>query len=167
MRAVRLTIVLLIVSPIFMLALSESRLARQPFAQVTAAPGPVPLTPPAAPGQPQRADCAADATSLPMHLLGARHMDRMVRQRIVVELSSRATIRARAMRQFSTERERTVTVHRDAGNYDQPAEADYLQRHRLHATRPSRNLGGTIRTAPTLEHNAADHRMLAMRLQLR
>ena len=53
MRAVRLTIVLLIVSPIFMLALSESRLARQPFAQVTAAPGPVPLTPPAAPGQPQ------------------------------------------------------------------------------------------------------------------
>jgi len=35
-----------------MLALSESRLARQPFAQVTAAPGPVPLTPPIAPGQP-------------------------------------------------------------------------------------------------------------------
>ena len=53
MRAVRLTIVLLIVSTIFMLALSDSRLARQPFAQVTAAPGPVPLTPPAAPGQPQ------------------------------------------------------------------------------------------------------------------
>jgi hypothetical protein len=53
MRAVRLTIVLLIVSLIFMLALSDSRLARQPFAQVTAAPGPVPLTPPAAPGQPQ------------------------------------------------------------------------------------------------------------------
>jgi hypothetical protein len=53
MRAVRLTIVLLIVCPIFMLALSESKLARQPFAQVTAAPGPVPLTPPAAPGQPQ------------------------------------------------------------------------------------------------------------------
>ena len=53
MRAVRLTIVLLIVSMIFMLALSDSRLARQPFAQVTAAPGPVPLTPPAAPGQPQ------------------------------------------------------------------------------------------------------------------
>ena len=53
MRAVRLTIVLLIVSTIFMLALGDSRLARQPFAQVTAAPGPVPLTPPAAPGQPQ------------------------------------------------------------------------------------------------------------------
>lgn len=53
MRAVRLAVVLLIVSPIFMLALSDSRLARQPFAQVTAAPGPVPLTPPAAPGQPQ------------------------------------------------------------------------------------------------------------------
>jgi hypothetical protein len=53
MRAVRLTIVLLIVSPIFMLALSESKLARQPFAQVTAAPGPVPLTAPVAPGQPQ------------------------------------------------------------------------------------------------------------------
>jgi len=36
-----------------MLALSESRLARQPFAQITAAPGPVPLTAPVAPGQPQ------------------------------------------------------------------------------------------------------------------
>jgi hypothetical protein len=36
-----------------MLVLSDSRLARQPFAQVTAAPGPVPLTAPVAPGQPQ------------------------------------------------------------------------------------------------------------------
>jgi hypothetical protein len=36
-----------------MLALSESKLARQPFAQVTVAPGPVPLTAPVAPGQPQ------------------------------------------------------------------------------------------------------------------
>jgi hypothetical protein len=53
MRAVRLVIAILIVSPILMLAFSESRLARQPFAQITAAPGPVPLTAPAAPGQPQ------------------------------------------------------------------------------------------------------------------
>lgn len=53
MRAVRLVIAVLIVSPILMLALSESRLSRQPFAQVTAAPGPVPLTAPVAPGQPQ------------------------------------------------------------------------------------------------------------------
>lgn len=53
MRAVRLVIAVLIVSPILMLALSESRLARQPFAQITAAPGPVPLTAPVAPGQPQ------------------------------------------------------------------------------------------------------------------
>jgi len=53
MRAVRLGIVVLILSPMIMLALSESRLARQPFAQVTAAPGPVPLTAPVAPGQPQ------------------------------------------------------------------------------------------------------------------
>ena len=53
MRAVRITITLLIASMIFMLALSDSRLSRQPFAQVTAAPGPVPLTAPAAPGQPQ------------------------------------------------------------------------------------------------------------------
>jgi hypothetical protein len=36
-----------------MLALSESRLSRQPFAQITAAPGPAPLTAPVAPGQPQ------------------------------------------------------------------------------------------------------------------
>ena len=53
MRAVRLTIVLLVVSMVLVLALSDSRLSRQPFAQVTAAPGPVPLTAPAAPGQPQ------------------------------------------------------------------------------------------------------------------
>lgn len=53
MRAVRLTIVLLIVSMVLVLALSDSRLARQPFAQITAAPGPVPLTAPVAPGQPQ------------------------------------------------------------------------------------------------------------------
>ncbi len=53
MRAVRLVIAILIVSPILMLALSESRLSRQPFAQITAAPGPAPLTAPVAPGQPQ------------------------------------------------------------------------------------------------------------------
>jgi hypothetical protein len=53
MRAVRLLVVVLIVSTILMLALSDSRLSTQPFAQVTAAPGPVPLTAPAAPGQPQ------------------------------------------------------------------------------------------------------------------
>lgn len=53
MRGLRLAIVVLIVSPILLLALSDSRLARQPFAQVTAAPGPVPLTAPVAPGQPQ------------------------------------------------------------------------------------------------------------------
>ena len=53
MRAVRLVIALLIVLPIMLLALSEPRLSRQPFAQITAAPGPVPLTAPAAPGQPR------------------------------------------------------------------------------------------------------------------
>jgi len=53
MRAARLLFAVLIVSPILILALSESRLSRQPFAQVTAAPGPVPLTAPVAPGQPQ------------------------------------------------------------------------------------------------------------------
>lgn len=53
MRGFRLLAVVLILSPIMMLALSESKLARQPFAQVTAAPGPVPLTAPVAPGQPQ------------------------------------------------------------------------------------------------------------------
>ena len=53
MRAVRLIFAVLIVSPILVLALGESRLSRQPFAQVTAAPGPVTLTAPVAPGQPQ------------------------------------------------------------------------------------------------------------------
>ena len=54
MRGFRLLLVVLILSPIIMLALSESKLTRQPFAQVTAAPGPVPLTAPVAPGQPLR-----------------------------------------------------------------------------------------------------------------
>ena len=53
MRAVKFLIAILIVSPIMILALGEPRLSRQPFAQVTAAPGPVPLTAPVAPGQPQ------------------------------------------------------------------------------------------------------------------
>jgi hypothetical protein len=55
MRAVRfrLAITVLIVSPFLILALSESKLARQPFAQVTAAPGPVVVPAPFAPGAPQ------------------------------------------------------------------------------------------------------------------
>lgn len=52
MRAIRLTIALLILSPIFLLAISESRLGVRLLAQVTTLPGPAPLTPPAAPGQP-------------------------------------------------------------------------------------------------------------------
>jgi hypothetical protein len=53
MRAVKFLIAILIVSPILILALGEPRLSRQPFAQITAAPGPVTLTAPVAPGQPQ------------------------------------------------------------------------------------------------------------------
>ena len=55
MRAVRLRllITILIVSPFLILALSDSKLARQPFAQVTAAPGPVVVPAPFAPGAPQ------------------------------------------------------------------------------------------------------------------
>ncbi len=52
MRAIRITIALLILSPIFLLAISESRLGVRVLAQVTTLPGPAPLTPPAAPGQP-------------------------------------------------------------------------------------------------------------------
>ncbi len=52
MRAIRITIALLILSPIFLLAISESRLSVRVLAQVTTLPGPAPLTPPAAPGQP-------------------------------------------------------------------------------------------------------------------
>lgn len=52
MRTFRRTIALLILSPIFLLAISESRLGVRVLAQVPAVPGPVPLTPPAAPGQP-------------------------------------------------------------------------------------------------------------------
>lgn len=53
MRVVRLIVVVLIVSPFLMLALTDSKFCGQPFAQITAAPGPAPLTAPAAPGQPQ------------------------------------------------------------------------------------------------------------------
>jgi len=55
MRTVRLrlAITVLIVSPFLILALSDSKLARQPFAQVTAAPGPVVVPAPFAPGAPQ------------------------------------------------------------------------------------------------------------------
>lgn len=53
MRAVRLAIVIPLLSAIFVLAVGESRLGQQPHAQVTAATGPAPLTAPAAPGRPQ------------------------------------------------------------------------------------------------------------------
>jgi hypothetical protein len=53
MRALRLVIAVLVVSPILILAFTDSKFARQPCAQVTAAPGPVTLTAPVAPGQPQ------------------------------------------------------------------------------------------------------------------
>jgi hypothetical protein len=53
MRGFRLLLVVLILSPIIVLALSESKLTRQPFAQVTAAPGPVVVPAPFAPGAPQ------------------------------------------------------------------------------------------------------------------
>ena len=53
MRAVRLVIAVLIVCPILILAFTDSKFTRQPCAQVTAAPGPVTLTAPVAPGQPQ------------------------------------------------------------------------------------------------------------------
>jgi hypothetical protein len=52
MRSVRLTIALIILSPIFLLAFAESTRRPQLLAQVTAQPGPAPLTQPAAPGQP-------------------------------------------------------------------------------------------------------------------
>ncbi len=52
MRAIRRAIALLILSPIFLLAISESSVGVQLLAQVTGQPGPAPLTPPAAPGQP-------------------------------------------------------------------------------------------------------------------
>jgi hypothetical protein len=53
MRVVRLLIAVLIASPLIVLALSTSRFSQQPFAQITAAPGPAPVTAPVAPGQPQ------------------------------------------------------------------------------------------------------------------
>ncbi len=52
MRAIRRAIALLILSPIFLLAISESSLGVRVLAQVTGQPGRAPLTPPAAPGQP-------------------------------------------------------------------------------------------------------------------
>jgi hypothetical protein len=71
------------------------------------------------------------------------------------------------MRQLSLERKRTIGVHHDAGNLVDPGKAANLQRHRVHATHPGANFGGTIRTPTTLERNAADDRVLPMRLQLR
>lgn len=53
MRAVRLTIALLIMSPIFIVAIDESSRTPRLLAQVTALPGPAPLTAPVAPGQPR------------------------------------------------------------------------------------------------------------------
>ena len=52
MRAIRLASALVILSAIVVLALGEFRAGSRLMAQVSAQPGPAPLTPPAAPGQP-------------------------------------------------------------------------------------------------------------------
>jgi hypothetical protein len=52
MRAIRLTSALLILSATVVLALGELTASSRLMAQVSAQPGPAPLTPPAAPGQP-------------------------------------------------------------------------------------------------------------------
>jgi hypothetical protein len=52
MRIIRLTIAVMIFSPIFVIAFGESSLGPRLLAQATPQPGPAPLTAPAAPGQP-------------------------------------------------------------------------------------------------------------------
>ena len=129
MRAVRITFALLIVSTIVMLALSDSRFSPQPFAQVTAAPGPVPLTAPAAPGQPRAfstigalpALAPAPGTGSPPRRPRCRRRESFdaparhpatwtewAGSRLLVELHSRAPVRARAVRQLLAELEPAV-----------------------------------------------------------
>ena len=170
-----------------MLALSESKLARQPFAQVTAAPGPVTLTAPVAPGQPQAfstigalpslaaapgtvplasCDRRADAARISMHLWGAGNLDRVGGRRLVVQLCSREPVRARPVRQLPAERERAVAVHTARG-IDGAATADestmataFTQRSQV-ATSVGQNV-----VSAALVGIAADQPMHAMRVQL-
>ena len=187
MRAVRLIFAVLIVSPILVLALSESRLSRQPFAQVTAAPGPVTLTAPVAPGQPQAfstigalpalaaapgtvpawsCDRGADAARISMHLFGAGNLDRVGGRRLVVQLCSREPIRARPVRQLPAERERAVAVHTARGDPPRAATAADLQRDGVHAAHAGGNFGRRERPPAALAGTAFDQSMLAMRVQL-
>src|ERR1700719_4257991 len=103
-----------------------------------------------------------------MHLLGARHLDRMGRQCLVVELHSRAAVRARAVRQLLAERERAVGVHTASiGQLARWAKANDLQRHRFYSARSGLNLSRTIVHPATLSDIAVHKPMLLMRLQLK
>ena len=134
MRAVRLVIAVLIVSPILMLAFSESRMSRQPFAQDrgtgTRATDCTRGSRSAAALRDDRnaadtragagnfacgCDRGADAARISMHLFGAGNLDRVVGRGLVVELCSCEAVCARAVRQLLAERERAVAVHTTGG----------------------------------------------------
>ena len=187
MRAVRLVIAVLIVSPILILAFTDSKFARQPCAQVTAAPGPVTLTAPVAPGQPQAfstigalpalaagarhrparsGERCRDAARISMHLFDAGDLDRVGRRRLVVQLFSCEPIGEVAMRQLHPEREPAVGVHSARGIRPEPATADDLQWRGLHAARTGGNFGGTILSRAALAGSDTKYAVHAMRVQL-
>ena len=176
MRAVRLVIAVLIVSPIIVLALSESRFSRQPFAQVTAAPGPVPLTAPAAPGQPQAfstigalpALAPAPGTHACSEFASAAPTPRAFRCTCsapgtwtewagVVSSSSYVLASQSARGQcanYLLNANAPSPYIPPAGIHGEPAKANDLQRHGVHAARAGGNLGGTISAPATLAGSA-------------
>ena len=188
MRAVRLVIAVLIVSPILMLALSESRLSRQPFAQVTAAPGPVPLTAPVAPGQPQAFSTigALPALAPAPGILSAAAASVAPTPRAfrctcsapgiwtewagVVSSSSYVLASQSASTQCANyilnENAPSAYIPPE-GSTREPAKADALQRRGVHAARDGVDLGGTVVSPATLDGSAGADPVYAMRLQLK
>ncbi len=108
----------------------------------------------------------ADATRISMHLFGAGNVDRVGRPRLVVELHSGAAVRARAVRELPAERKRAVGIHPARRIHGEPATANNLQWHGVHAARAGEHFGGAIRHPATLAGIAAAESVHAMCVQL-
>jgi hypothetical protein len=70
--------------------------------------------------------CGADAARISMHLRSTGNLDRVGWRGLVVQLCSRESVRARAVRQLLAECKPAVGVHPTNGIHAEPAKADDL-----------------------------------------
>lgn len=108
-----------------------------------------------------------DPARISMHLFFTGKLDRVGRRRSVIQLRFGQPGCARAVRQLSPQRKRAIGLHPAGGWHAEPAAANHLQRHCLHAARTGYNPSGRNRTPATLEDHTVDDGMRALRVQLK